>query len=213
MKTLFAILAMCLVASQAAPQVNYETQVNGIIHEAEKIAVETAQALEHQFKEIVIDPLHEVEKAVQAIENRKDEHEDCVVAQDPAVTQTVDIMHKEMEVCGVVAAKTSAQIMVDISDATQQLVFDGYDVLRTYQKCKKYKNSVLKNSCYARLSIKATLYLKNARRSMKTIKKSTNERIPAVFTDADACTHSAAEKAITQLDSVNAEIDTCVARS
>ncbi|XP_037812280.1 uncharacterized protein LOC119604018 [Lucilia sericata] len=217
MKTIFTIFALCLVAVNAGtiaqPPINYEGMVDDVINEMGQIAKEAAVALQHQVEEIVLDPLHQVEAAVESIEELREENDVCVAAEDEKVVATVDAMHKEMTVCGAVAAKSSAEIMTDISAATQQLVFDGYDVLRTYQKCQRYTNSVLKNSCYARLTIKATLYINNARKSIKTIKQSTNERIPAVMVDADACTHEAADVAIEELDHIQANINVCIAKA
>lgn len=216
MKAAFVLVALCLVAVNAGTinydTIDYEVMVDGVLSEMGQIARDAAVALQHQVEEIVFDPLQQVDTAVETIEARREESDVCVAAQDENVAATVDAMHRDMAVCGVVAAKTSADIMIDISAATQQLVFDGYDVLTTYRKCQNYKNSVLKNSCYARLTIKATLYMNNARKSIKTIKESTNERIPAVMTDADTCTHSAAEIAVHQLDTINTTIDYCISK-
>lgn len=216
MKAIFALFALCLVAVNAgaipnAP-INYEGMVDDVLAEMGQLAKEAAVALQHAVEDIVLDPLHQVEEAVQSIEALRAESDVCVAAEEEKVSATVDAMHRDMAVCGVVAAKTSAEIMSDVSEATQQLVFDGYDVLSTYQKCQKYNNSVLKNSCYARLTIKATLYMNNARKSIKTIRESTSERIPAVVTDADACTATAAETAVYELDNIHAVIDSCIAK-
>ncbi|XP_065363777.1 uncharacterized protein LOC135957048 [Calliphora vicina] len=217
MKAAFVIFALCLVAANAGtipqPPINYEGMVDDVIAEMGQIAKEAAVALQHQVEEIVLDPLQQVEAAVESIEELREENDVCVAAEDENVVATVDAMHKDMTVCGTVAAKTSAEIMTDISAATQQLVFDGYDVVRTYQKCQNYKNPVLKNSCYARLTIKATLYLNNARKSINTIKQSTNERIPAVMVEADTCTHSAADVAVEELDVIQANINVCIAKA
>ena len=217
MKTIFIIFALGLVAVNAGTiaqlPMNYEGMVDDILVEAGQIAKDTAIALQHQVETIVLDPLQQVEAAVQSIEELREENDACVAAEEEKIAATVDVMHKDMGVCGTVAAKESAEIMIDVNAAVQQLVFDGYDVLRTYQKCESYKNSVLKNSCYARLTIKATLYLKNARRSIKTIKQSTNERIPLVVSEADVCTHSAADAAITELDNIQATINVCIAKN
>lgn len=217
MKTFFAIFALCLVTVNAGtiaqPPINYEGMVNDVIAEVEQIAKDAAVALQHQVDEIVFDPLNQVEAAVESIEELREESDECVAAEDENVVATVDAMHKDMSVCGTVAAKNSAEIISDVSAATQQLVFDGYDVLKTYQKCQKYTNSVLKNSCYARLTVKATLYMKNARRSIKTIQESTNERIPAVVAEADTCTHVAADVAVEELDNIHAKVSDCIAKA
>ncbi|KAM7347930.1 uncharacterized protein ACRADG_007406 [Cochliomyia hominivorax] len=217
MKTIFALFALSLVAVNAGtipqPPINYEGMVNDILAEVKQIAREAAITLQHQIEEIVLDPLQQVEAAVESIEVLREENDRCVAAEDEKVAATVDGMHKEMAACGAVAARSSAEIMTDISAATQQLVFDGYDVVRTYQKCQKYTNSVLKNSCYARLTVKATLYMKNARKSIKTIQKSTNERIPTVVADANVCTHDAANIAVQELDNIHATINTCISET
>lgn len=183
--------------------------VNGIINEAGDLAVQTVRALEHQLEEIVLEPLNQVEAMVQSIEERAIESEECVAAEEHLVAETVDNMHSEMISCGVVAAQESAQIATDVTMASKQLVFDGYEVLALYNKCRNYKNSVLKNSCYARLSIKATLYMNNARKSIKTI-KGAKGRVPEVFTSAETCTNTAAEEAVLVLENVHNEIDACI---
>ncbi|XP_073831701.1 uncharacterized protein [Musca autumnalis] len=216
MKTIFAIFALCLVAANAGtiaqPPVNYEGMVDDILSEMGQIAKETAVALQHAVEDIVLDPLQQVDEAVQSIEALRVESDVCVAAEEEKVSATVDTMHHDMAVCGVVAAQTSAEIMSDISAATQQLVFGGYDVITTYRKCQKYKNQILKKSCYASLTVKATLYMNNARKSIKTIKKTTSERIPAVVTDADACTHTAADVAVYELENIHATVNACIGK-
>ncbi|XP_005182249.1 uncharacterized protein LOC101894156 [Musca domestica] len=216
MKAIFAIFALCLVAVNAGtiaqPPVNYEGMVDDVLNEMGQIAKEAAVALQHAVEDIVLDPLQQVDEAVESIEALRAESDECVAAEDERVAATVDAMHREMNVCGVVAAKTSAEIMSDISAATQQLVFGGYDVLTTYRKCQNYKNQILKKTCYANLTVKATLYLNSSRKSIRTIRESTNERIPAVVNDADACTHTAAESAVLELDNIHANIDSCIAK-
>ena len=217
MRTIFIIFALGLVAVNAGTiaqlPMNYEGMVDDILVEVGQIAKETAVALQHQVEEIVLEPLQQVEAAVQSIDDLREENNDCVAAEEEKVAATVDVMHKDMAVCGTVAAKESAEIMIEVNAAVQQLVFDGYDVLMTYQKCKSYKNQVLKNSCYARLTVKATLYAKNSRKSINTIKESTNERIPLVVNEADVCTHSAADVAVTELDNIHATINVCIAKN
>ncbi|XP_073835713.1 uncharacterized protein [Musca autumnalis] len=215
MKAIFTVLALCLVAANAGtisqPPVNYEGMVDDILHEMGQIAKETAVALQHAVEDIVLDPLHQVEEVVESIEALRVESDECVAAEEEKVSATVDAMHRDIGVCGVVAAKTSAEIMSDVSAATQQLVFGGYDVVTTYRKCQKYKNQILKKSCYANLTIKATLYMNNARKSIKTIRQS-KERVPAIVSDADACTHTAAEVAVHELENIHATVNACIGK-
>ncbi|XP_011183454.1 uncharacterized protein LOC105212837 isoform X2 [Zeugodacus cucurbitae] len=213
MKVLIAIIIIC-VANTGATQVvlknvNYEGIVDDLIKEAQEITIRTANALQLQYKIIVVEPTNQVDSAVQSIEDRREESPKCVEVKDPDVQIVVTSLHDEINVCGAIAAKTSAGIMNDINAATQQIVFDGYDVLKLYQKCKNYKNSILKSSCYAKLSVKVTLYIKNSRRSINTI-KGANHRVPAVFSEADECTHKAADLAITELDDIHTEIVSCI---
>ncbi|XP_036348018.1 uncharacterized protein LOC118757410 [Rhagoletis pomonella] len=206
------LVAIASAADVPLPIINYEGTVNNIIKEAQDEALRTAEALQVQYKVIVVEPLQQVDTAVIKIEDRRQENDNCVAAKDQEVELVVDTFHEELNVCGIIAAKTSVEIMNDVNSATQQLVFDGYDVLKLYQKCQNYKNIVLKNSCYAKLSIKATLYLKNARRSIKTI-KGANKRVSAVFTQSDACTNNAAEKAVTDLDLISVDVETCITKT
>ena len=48
--------------------VNYEGMINNVITEAADLAVQTARLLEHQFEEIVMDPLAQVDAAVQSVQ-------------------------------------------------------------------------------------------------------------------------------------------------
>ncbi|XP_053952396.1 uncharacterized protein LOC128859388 [Anastrepha ludens] len=216
MKTLIfktLVLYLSAIAISAAdvpvPIDNYEGMVNDLVKEAQDAALKTAEALEVQYKVTVVEPLDQVDTAVQKIEERREEDANCVAPKDPEIDLVVDTLHEELMACGVVAARTSAQIMIDVNEATQQLVFDGYDLLKLYQKCKNYKNSVLKSTCYTKLSIKATLYLRNSRRSIKTIKQS-KQRVPDVFTDANICTNNSADKAVIELESIQVEVDSCI---
>ncbi|XP_061388113.1 uncharacterized protein LOC133323174 [Musca vetustissima] len=216
MKAIFAIFALCLVAANAGtiaqPPVNYEGMVDDVLNEMAQLAKDTAVALQHAVEEIVLDPLQQVEEAVESIEALRVESEECVAAEEDKVTATVDAMHRDMGVCGVNAAKESADIMTDISAATQQLIFGGYDVISTYQKCQKYKNQILKKTCYANLTVKATLYLNSSRKSIRTIRESTSVRIPAMANDADLCTHGAADVAIQQLNTIEATVNACIGK-
>ncbi|XP_011206418.1 uncharacterized protein LOC105228319 isoform X1 [Bactrocera dorsalis] len=214
MKVLTVILLICLANVIGAnkvvlPKVNYEGIVDDFIKEAQEITIKTANALESQYKIIVVEPTNQVDAVVQNIEDRREESPKCVEVKDPEVQIVVDSLHDEINVCGAIAVKTSAGIMNDVNAATQQIVLDGYDVLKLYQKCKNYKNSVLKNSCYAKLSIKVTLYIKNSRRSINTI-KGAKHRVPAVFSEADDCTHTAADLAIVDLNAIHTDVVSCI---
>lgn len=191
------------------PNVNYEGIVDDLIKKAQDLTIRTANALELQYKIIVVEPTNQVDTAVQNVEDRREESPKCVEVKDPEVQIVVDNLHNEINGCGAIAVKTSARIMNDVNAATQQIVFDGYDVLKLYQKCKSYKNSILKSSCYAKLSVKVTLYIKNSRRSINTI-KGANHRVPAVFSEADECTHKAADLAIVELNAIHTEIVSCI---
>lgn len=191
------------------PNVNYEGIVDDFIKEAQATTIRTANALQLQYKIIVVEPTNQVDTVVQNIEDRREESPKCVEVKEPEVEIVVDNFHDEINVCGSIAVKTSEGIMNDVNTATQEIVFDGYNVLKLYQKCKNYKNSILKNSCYAKLTVKATLYIKNTRRSINTI-KGAKSRVPAVFSEADECTHKAADLAIVQLNAILTEVASCI---
>ncbi|XP_016936796.2 uncharacterized protein [Drosophila suzukii] len=189
-----------------------DAEVHSVVDEMTEIGKSTGLALVHQYDEIVREPQQELEAALDQVESRRQESPECVAAEDEQIASIVDAAHEDLHSCGIVAAQTSAEIATDVSAATQQLVYGGYNVASTYNKCQSYKNSVLKKSCMTKFYVQATFYLVSARSSIKTIKKSTSESIPAVFVDGNACTHSASSQAVLALQEVSSHIDACVSR-
>lgn len=161
------------------------------------------------YKTIIRDPLDEVDEVLSSIEERRKDNEACVSAQNDTIREITEVLYDEFNSCGIVAARSSADVVNDVSGAIQQLVYEGLDVLSTYKKCEKKKNPVMKDICYAKLTVKGTLYIVNAKRSIKILKKAKNERVPAIFQDANLCTHTAADKALRELSYVNFNIDLC----
>ncbi|EDV35209.2 LOW QUALITY PROTEIN: uncharacterized protein Dana_GF22316 [Drosophila ananassae] len=206
--TLFVASSWSLPADGPAQM---DAQVRTVVDEVTELGKSTGETLLHQYEEIIVEPPHELEEALDQVEARRAESPECVAAEDEEIARIVDAAHEELTSCGVVAAKTSADIASDVSSATQQLLFGGYNLGSTYNKCQSYKNSILKQSCMAKFYVQASVYLINARSSIKTIRKSTSERIPAVFTDGNVCTHSASSTAVLALQEVNNHIDACVA--
>ncbi|KAH8272724.1 hypothetical protein KR026_006527, partial [Drosophila bipectinata] len=207
--TLFVASGWSLPADGPAQM---DAQVRSVVDELTDLGKSTGETLLHQYEEIIVEPQLELEEALDQVEARRAESPECVAAEDEEIVRIVDTAHEELISCGVVAAKTSAEIASDVSAATQQLIYGGYNLGTTYSKCQSYKNSVLKQSCMAKFYIQASVYLISARSSIKTIRKSTSERIPAVFTDGNLCTHGASATAVLGLQEVNSHIDACVAR-
>ncbi|EDV46285.2 uncharacterized protein LOC6549852 [Drosophila erecta] len=211
-----AIILTLFVASGWAQPLDMpaqlDAQVRSVVDEMAEIGKAAGEALVHQYEEIVVEPQQELEAAVEQVESRRLESPECVAAEDEEINRIVNAAHEDLHSCGAVAAHTSAEIASDVNAATQQLVFGGYNLGRTYNKCNSYKNSVLKQTCMAKFYVQATVYLVSARSSIKTIRKSTSERIPAVFADGNVCTHSASSQAVLGLQEVNSHIDACVSR-
>ncbi|XP_067637315.1 uncharacterized protein [Eurosta solidaginis] len=205
----FGVLSVASSAKVLQPAVNYEGTVESLIKEAETISLQTAKRFELQFKEIVLEPIDTVDSALQMIEDRREENSNCVEAKNSDVELVVDKLYENMNICVTTAAKESAAIMIDVNSAVQQLGFDGYKILRLYQKCKNYKNSILKSTCYTKLTIQTTLYIKYGRKSINTIKR-VNSRIPPVFAEANICTHNSSREAVTKSNCINTEIDSCI---
>ncbi|KAH8408953.1 hypothetical protein KR009_004535, partial [Drosophila setifemur] len=210
------VLALCVASGWSQPAdltaAQLNAQVRSVVDEVTEIGKSTGEALVHQYEEIVLEPQHELEDALEQVEARRQESPECVAAEDEEIVRIVDAAHEELHSCGVVAAHTSAEIASDVNAATQQLVFGGYGLMSTYNKCQSYKHDIMKQTCMAKLTISATFWVVGARSSIKTIQKSTNERIPAVFTDGNVCTHGASAQAVTGLQEVNSHIDACVSR-
>ncbi|KAH8394070.1 hypothetical protein KR215_000462 [Drosophila sulfurigaster] len=210
------VLCLCLALGQAQPLTTpapWSTQLSSLVDDMTQIGIDAGKTLVHQYEEIVVEPQQQLEQAVDKVETRREESPECVAAHDVEIVSIVDVAHDELHVCGVTAAHDSAEIVSDVNAATQQLVFGGYSLAKTYNKCQNYKNSVLKQTCMAKFYVQATVYLVSARSSVKTIKQSTNERIPGVFVDSNACTHQASSKAVDALDVVNTNIDSCIAKA
>ncbi|XP_017134656.1 uncharacterized protein LOC108150861 [Drosophila miranda] len=216
MKSIVAVvLAVCVASAWAQPLAipsQLDAQVRSVGNEMAEIGKSTGEALVHQYEEIVLEPQQELEDAVEQLEARRAESPECVAAEDEEIARILDAAHEEMHSCGVVAAHTSAEIATDVSAASQQLAFGSYNLGRTYNKCQNYKNSVLRQSCMAKFYVQASIFLISARSSIKTIKQSTNERIPAVFAEGNVCTHDASAQAILGLEEVNRHIDACATR-
>lgn len=211
-----AILALCLLvgcshAQPLTPPAPLAAQLSTVVDGMVKLGESAAETLVHQYEEIIVEPQQQLEQAVDQVEARREVAPQCVDAQEARLAQILDEVHEQNHQCGLSAAHESASIVSDVNKATQQLVYGGYSLGRTYQKCQNYKNSVLKQSCMAKFYIQATVYLVNARSSLKTITNSTNERIPAVLSDGNACTHQAADVAVEAIELINAEIDSCIA--
>eukprot|EP00099_Drosophila_melanogaster_P006745 NP_001259379.1 uncharacterized protein Dmel_CG12057, isoform B [Drosophila melanogaster] len=211
-----AIILTLFVASGWAQPLDMpsqlDAQVRSVVDEMTSIGKATGEVLLSQYEEIVLEPQNELEAAVEQVESRREESPECVAAEDEEITRIVNAAHEDLYACGVVAAQTSAEIASDVSAATQQLVYGGYSLASTYNKCNSYKNSVLKQTCLAKFYVQATVYLVSARSSIKTIRQSTSERIPDVFADGNVCTHSASSQAVLGLQEVNNNIDACVYR-
>ncbi|XP_022233905.1 uncharacterized protein LOC111082037 [Drosophila obscura] len=216
MKSIVAVvLAVCMASTRAQPLAipsQLDAQVRNVVDEMAEIGKNAGEALAHQYEEIIVEPQHELEEAVDQVEARRAESPECVAAEDEKITHILDAAHDEMHSCSVVAAHTSAEIATDVSAATQQLTFGGYALGRTYNHCQSYKSSVLKQTCMAKFYVQASIYLISARSSIKTIRQSTNQRIPAVFAEGNVCTHDASAQAILGLEEVNRHIDACVSR-
>lgn len=210
-----AILVLCLFAGLShaqplTPPAPLAAQLSALVDGMTKLGESAAETLVHQYEEIVVEPQQQLEQAVDEVEARRQVSPQCVAAQEAQLAQILDAVHEQNHQCGVSAAHESADIVGDINQATQQLVYGGYSLGRTYQKCQNYKNAVLRQSCMAKFYIQATVYLVSARSSLKTISNSTNERIPAVLIDGNACTHQAADVAVEAIELVTAEIDSCI---
>ncbi|SPP86633.1 uncharacterized protein LOC117588509 [Drosophila guanche] len=216
MKSIVAVvLALCVASAFAQPLAipsQLDAQVRSVVDEITEIGKNTGEALVHQYEEIVLEPQHELEEAVEQVEARRTESPECVAAEDEQIARILDVAHEELHSCGVVAAHTSAEIATDVSAATQQLTFGGYNLVRTYNKCNSYNSNILKQSCMAKFYVQASIFLISANSSIKTIKKSTNERIPAVFAESSVCTHDASAQAVLGLEEVNRHIDACASR-
>ncbi|XP_017869812.1 PREDICTED: uncharacterized protein LOC108618352 [Drosophila arizonae] len=210
-------LCLCLAsvghAQPASMPATLDAQLLTIVDEMTQIGDNAAKVLIHQYEEIVVEPHEQLDQAVEQVESRRVESPDCVAEQDAQISSVLDAAHQELHECGLSAAHESAEIVSDVNAATQQLVFGGYSLGRTYNKCQSYKNVVLRQSCMAKFYVQATVYLVSARSSLKTITQSTNERIPAVLTHSNSCTHDASGKAVGALEAVAGDIDVCIARA
>ncbi|XP_017063987.1 uncharacterized protein LOC108103131 [Drosophila eugracilis] len=209
------ILTLFVASGWAQPldmPAQLDAEVRSVVDEMTEIGKSTGVTLLQQYEEIVLEPQQELEDAIEQVESRRQESPDCVAAQDEEINRIVNAAHDDLHSCAIVAAHTSAEIATDVSAATQQLVYGGYSLGTTYNKCTSYKNAVLKQTCMAKFYVQATVYLVSARSSIKTIRQSTSERIPAVFVDGNSCTHTASSQAVLGLEEVNSHIDACVSR-
>ncbi|XP_016996517.2 uncharacterized protein [Drosophila takahashii] len=216
MKSAVVIILTLFVASGWAQPLelpaDLEAQVQSLVEEMTEIAKATGEALEQQYVKVVQEPQKELEDALDQMELSRQESPECVAAQDQEIASIVDVAEGDLQSCRNAAAQTSAEIVSDVSDALQQLVFGGYDLVAHYQKCKNTTNSVLQVTCQIRLAKKFALYMSNGRKSIETIRQSISVRIPAVIDDYRQCIQSASSQAMLSLQEVNSHIDVCISQ-
>ncbi|EDW82508.1 uncharacterized protein Dwil_GK25844 [Drosophila willistoni] len=223
MKSILILLALALAAVTAAPQTSLdeftEVEINELnvvdkmvsaaIHEAEALADDIVKLVEHQLLEIVMYPMHQLEQAVSDIDARRQESEECVANEALHVAGTVETATVDFYKCGRDATTTSIQLVLDTKKAVLQLTYDGYSLVKEVRSCMKKTNSVMKKVCKAKCSVDAGLFAYSGQKSIRHL-IGLRKTVPAVGTDAKACTLSATEQAMYEFGMVNENIDVCI---
>ncbi|XP_068159371.1 uncharacterized protein [Drosophila tropicalis] len=223
MKSILILLALALAAVTAAPQITSD-EFNGVeindfsvvdkmvstaVHEVEALADDIVKLVEHQLLEIFMYPVHQLEQAVSDIDARRQESEECVANEALHVTGTVETATVDFYKCGHDATATSIQLILDTKKAVLQLTFDGYSLVQEARSCFKETNTIRKKLCKSLLTFNAALFVVNGQKSIRHL-VALRKTVPAVGTDAKACTLTATEQAMYEFGLVNDNIDLCI---
>lgn len=187
----------------------WNNMVSAIIAESKALAKEIILLTERQLLKIFLYPVHQLEQIVEDIERRAVESEECVARESLHIANIVEDTTLEFMGCGRDAAVTSINIILDTKRAVFQLTVDGYQLAKLKRNCKSIKNSILQRSCNAKLALKSAMFLLEGQKSLRYL-ISLRRKVPAVATDATACTDTATANAVQGLDDINASINTCI---
>uniref|UniRef100_A0A6P4EQ29 Uncharacterized protein LOC108041861 n=1 Tax=Drosophila rhopaloa TaxID=1041015 RepID=A0A6P4EQ29_DRORH len=187
-----------------------DSMLRFIIAESKALARDIIRLTERQLLKIFMYPIRQLEKLAEDIEQKALDAGECAVNVTTNVAEVVSCATLDFLGCGRDAAVTSYDLAVDTKKSIYQLSVDGYQIFRLRRKCKSYKEGgVRRKTCKTQLYAKCLLYVASGQASLRHL-IGLRKSVPAVATDATACTTKATENALLGFDEINATIDTCI---
>ncbi|XP_016936823.2 uncharacterized protein [Drosophila suzukii] len=180
------------------------------VDESKALARDIIRLTERQLLKIFLYPIRELEKLAEDIERRALDAGDCAVNVTTNAADVVAYTTVEFLECGYDAAVTSIDLVLDTKKAVLQLTVGSYQLYKLYCKCKNYNSAVMTKTCEGRFYTKLALFLAKAPGSIAHLIGLRNS-VPAVATDATACTTEATQNATRRFDAFNAALDDCAA--
>lgn len=187
-----------------------DVMVKFFINESIALAKYIVRLTERQLLKIFLQPFRQLEQLASDIEQRAVESEVCVATETVHVAGVLESASMGFLVCGRNAAVNSVKIIRDTKRSVLQLTVNGYRLIKQYRKCKGINNSVRHNMCQSKLYLMALMYVKSGQKSVRTL-IGLRRSVPAIATDATACTTQATENAVQGFADINASIDKCCA--
>ncbi|KAH8237716.1 hypothetical protein KR038_008844 [Drosophila bunnanda] len=187
-----------------------DSMVKFFINESKALGWYIVRLTERQLLKIFMYPYRQLQKLAGDIEKRAVESEECVARETVHVAGVLEGATLSFVVCGRNAAVDSVKIILDTKRSVLQLTVNGYKVIKQYLKCKKITNSAKHSLCTTKLYLMVTKYIVGAQKSLRHL-IGLRHSVPAIATDATACTTQATENAIQGFADINASIDRCIA--
>ncbi|XP_017063986.1 uncharacterized protein LOC108103130 [Drosophila eugracilis] len=185
--------------------------VSFFIGEAKALAKDIVKLAERELLNIFLYPVRELEKLAEDIERRATEAEGCAIDVTSSVADIVESTTVDFLSCGRNAAVTSIDLCLDTKKAVLQLTVDGYQLLKQRRKCNNMNSTGIRyTTCKSVYYAKLSLFILNGQASLRHL-IALRKTVPAVATDATACTNQATQNAVQRFNDINATIDTCIA--
>ncbi|XP_017041927.1 uncharacterized protein LOC108088588 [Drosophila ficusphila] len=184
--------------------------VGFFLAEAKALGRSIIRLTERQLLKIFLYPVRQLEELAAEIERRAVEGGECAVNVTTGLAEVVESSTLDFLGCGRDAALTSINLMLDTKKAILQLTVDGWQIFKLRRTCKTYKEGgIMRKTCSAKLYTKCGFFVISGQKSLRTL-IGLRKSVPAVATDATACTTEATENAVRGFDEINSTIDTCI---
>ncbi|XP_020808599.1 uncharacterized protein LOC110184408 isoform X2 [Drosophila serrata] len=186
-----------------------DSMVKFFINESKALAWYIVRLTERQLLKIFMYPYRQLQLLAGDIEKRAVESEECVARETVHVAGVLERATLGFVVCGRNAAVNSVKIVLDTKRSVLQLTLNGYRIIKQYKNCKGISNNVRYRMCRSKLYLMATKYVVGAQKSVRHL-IGLRRSVPAIATDATACTTQATDNAIQGFADINASIDRCI---
>ncbi|KAH8366745.1 hypothetical protein KR084_012727, partial [Drosophila pseudotakahashii] len=181
-----------------------------LLSEAKALGREIILLTERQLLKIFLYPLRELEKLAEELEQKALDAGDCALN---VTTSGADILTwgtVGYTKCAYDAASTSINLVLDTKKAVLQLTVDAYQIYTKRRECKAKTHAISKKTCITGLYLQYVSFVAKAPGSILHL-IGLRKSVPAVATDATACTNEATENVIRSFNELNEAIDACAA--